>query len=112
MVNPVSTPRIVTDGDLAANAASYARHLRAANLTPATQRAYLDGLTLLARFLTDAGMPTDVAAISREHIEAFVADQLERPLPASGRQPRLLVGSEDEANKQLHSPEIPPGIAR
>ncbi len=30
MVNPVSTPRIVTDGDLAANAASYARHLRAA----------------------------------------------------------------------------------
>lgn len=30
-------------------------------MTPATQRAYLDGLTLLARFLTAAGMPTDVA---------------------------------------------------
>jgi len=28
-------------------------------------------------------MPTDVAAISREHIEAFVADQLERLSPAS-----------------------------
>jgi len=56
MVNPVSTRGIVTDGDLAANAASFARHLRAANLTPATQRAYLDGLTLLARFLTDAGI--------------------------------------------------------
>ena len=83
MVIPVSTPRIVTDGDLAANAASYARHLRAANLTPATQRAYLDGLTLLARFLTDAGMPTDVAAITREHVEAFITDQLARLAPAS-----------------------------
>jgi hypothetical protein len=62
MVNSVSTRGIVTDGDLAANAASFARHLRAANLTPATQRAYLDGLTLLARFLTAAGMPTDVPA--------------------------------------------------
>ena len=83
MVNPVSTRGIVTDGDLAANAASFARHLRAANLTPATQRAYLDGLTLLARFLTGAGMPTDVAAISREHVEAFITDQLERLSPAS-----------------------------
>lgn len=83
MVNPVSTPRIVTDGDLAANAASFARHLRAANLTPATQRAYLDGLTLLARFLTDARMPTDVAAIRRDHVEAFITDQLARLAPAS-----------------------------
>jgi site-specific recombinase XerD len=57
--------------------------LRAANLTPATQRAYLDGLTRLARFLTDAGMPTDVAAITREHVEAFITDQLERLSPAS-----------------------------
>jgi site-specific recombinase XerD len=76
-------PRIVTDGDLAANAARYVRHLRAVNLTPATQRAYLDGLTSLARFLTDAGMPTDVAAITREHVEAFITDQLARLAPAS-----------------------------
>ena len=83
MVNPASTPRIVADGDLAANVASFARHLRAANLTPATQRAYLTGLDLLARFLTDAGMPTDVAAIRREHVEALITDQLERLSPAS-----------------------------
>ena len=78
-----STPAIVTDGDLAANAASFARHLRAANLTPSTQRAYLAGLDLLARFLTDAGMPTDVAVISRDHVEAFITDQLDRLSPAS-----------------------------
>ncbi len=83
MVNSTSTRGIVTDGDLAANVASFARHLRAANLTPATQRAYLSGLDLLARFLTDAGMPTDVAAISREHVEAFITDQLARLSPAS-----------------------------
>jgi site-specific recombinase XerD len=83
MVNSVSTRAILTDGDLAANAASFARHPRAANLTPATQRAYLDGLTPLARFLTAAGMPTDVAAITREHVEAFITDQLARLAPAS-----------------------------
>lgn len=41
------TGLIVTDGDLAADAASFARHLRAANLTPTTQRAYLTGLDVL-----------------------------------------------------------------
>lgn len=83
MVNPVSTPRIVTDGDLAANAASYARHLRAANLSPATQRSYLDALRLLADFLSARGMPTDVAAITREHVEGFINVQLARLKPAS-----------------------------
>lgn len=32
MLNVSSTPLIVTDGDLAANVASYAPHLRAASL--------------------------------------------------------------------------------
>jgi site-specific recombinase XerD len=63
--------------------ASYARHLRAANLTPATQRAYLDALRQLAEFLARTGMPTDVAAITREHVEAFISDQLARLAPAS-----------------------------
>jgi len=83
MLNLMSTPPIVTDGDLAANVASYARHVRAANLTPATQRSYLDALRLLGEFLTDRGMPTDVAAISREHVEEFISDQLARLKPAS-----------------------------
>jgi len=77
-------PGIGTDGDQAANADTFARLPRAANLTPAaTQRAYRDKLTLLARFLTDACMPTDVDAIRREHVEAFITDQLARLAPAS-----------------------------
>jgi site-specific recombinase XerD len=78
---------IVTDGDLAGNVTSFARHLRAANLSPATQRTYLASLDRLARFLTERGMPTDVAAIRREHLEAFMEDQLAqwKPTTAANR---------------------------
>ena len=84
-LNASSTSRMVADGDLASNAASYARHLRAANLSPKTQRAYLDALVRLGSFLTDRGMPSDVSAIRREHVEAFIEDQLARLRPASCR---------------------------
>jgi site-specific recombinase XerC len=76
-------PKIVTRGDLAGNVESLARHLRAANLTPATQRTYLASLDRLARFLEASGMPTDVGAIRREHVEAFMEDQLARWKPAT-----------------------------
>jgi len=83
VLNTPSTPAIVPDGDLAANVASFARHLRAANLSPKTQKAYLDGLGLLAAFLADRGMPADVANIRREHLESFIEDQLARWKPAT-----------------------------
>jgi site-specific recombinase XerD len=74
---------IVTVGDLSANLISFGRHLRAVNLTPATQRTYLASLSRLAGFLETRGMPTDVAGIRREHLEAFMADQLARYTPAT-----------------------------
>lgn len=74
---------IVTRGDLGDNVTSFARHMRAANLTLSTQRTYLASLDRLARFLESAGMPTDVAAIKREHVEAFIEDQLARWKPAT-----------------------------
>jgi site-specific recombinase XerD len=76
-------PRIVTPGDLSVNVKSFARHLRASNLTPATQTTYLASVDRLAAFLLERGMPTDVAAIRREHIEAFMEDQLARWRPAT-----------------------------
>ena len=78
MISAPSAPQIVTRGDMAGNVISFARHMRAANLTPATQRTYLASLARLARFLEANGMPTDVAAIRREHVEAFIEDQLAR----------------------------------
>jgi site-specific recombinase XerD len=83
VMNTVSMPVIVTDGDLGANVTSFARHLRAANLSPKTQKTYLDGLARLAGFLHERGMPTDVGSIRREHLEAFIEDQLTRWKPAT-----------------------------
>jgi hypothetical protein len=64
-MQPTSSTPMVTRGDLAANEASFARHLRPENLSPATLHTYLAALTRLAEFLGVRGMPTDVAAIRR-----------------------------------------------
>ena len=69
--------------DLAANAALFARHLRAGDRSPRTIDSYLDAVRLFDAFLADRGMPRDIASIRREHIEAFVEDQLARLKPAS-----------------------------
>ena len=83
MVQATATRSIVTAGDLGVNAASFARHLRASNLAPRTIRTYLEGLDRLAGFLSEKGMPTDIAGIRREHIESWIADLLERGKPSS-----------------------------
>ena len=70
-------------GDITALGESFGRHLRAANKSAATTRSYLDAIRHLDAFLAEAGMPRDVAAIHREHVEAFIADQLARLKPPS-----------------------------
>ncbi|HEX7399745.1 MAG TPA: phage integrase N-terminal SAM-like domain-containing protein, partial [Candidatus Limnocylindrales bacterium] len=83
MVQATATGTIVTPGDLGVNAASFVRHLRASNLAPRTIRTYLEGVQRLADFLTAQGMPTDIAAIRREHVESWIADLLEKGKPSS-----------------------------
>jgi site-specific recombinase XerD len=70
-------------GDLPLLAASFRRHLLAANKAPRTVAGYLDAVRLLGEFLAAEGMPGDVAALSREHIESFIADILTRAKPAT-----------------------------
>jgi site-specific recombinase XerD len=70
-------------GELTALLASWRLHLEAANLSPRTVRAYTDDGAMFARFLADHGMPTAVAGIRREHVEAFIAAELERTAPSS-----------------------------
>ena len=74
---------IVSDGDLAVNSRSFARSIRAENLSPNTETAYLQAIARFADFLRDKGMPQDVANIKREHIEAFIEDRLARWKPAT-----------------------------
>lgn len=83
MVQATATRTIVTPGDLGVNASSFARHLRAGNLAPRTVRTYLEGVQRLADYLAAQGMPTDIAAIRREHVESWIADLLEHGKPSS-----------------------------
>jgi site-specific recombinase XerD len=64
---------------------SFRRHLAAENKAPRTAKAYAEGVTRLHEYLAEQGMPTQVASITREHVEAFLADQLARLKATSAR---------------------------
>jgi site-specific recombinase XerD len=70
-------------GELTVLLASWRLHLEAANLSPRTVRGYTDDGALFAAFLVEKGMPTAVAAVKREHVETFIAAELERTSASS-----------------------------
>ena len=70
-------------GELTVLLPSWRLHLEASNLSPRTIRAYTDDAALFAAFLARQGMPTAVASIRREHVEAFIAAELVRTAPSS-----------------------------
>ena len=78
-----AAPAIEQDGDLAGNTRSFARSLRAQNLSPRTIDSYVEAATLLDRFLAEQGMPRDVTSINREYLEAFISHLLETRAPAT-----------------------------
>jgi site-specific recombinase XerD len=80
------TAPIIAAGDIVANNESFARHLRAENLSPKTIYAYTGAVEQLTRFLADKGMPLGVASITREHVEAFVTHLLETRKPTTAHQ--------------------------
>lgn len=71
-----------TDGDLSLSLAealpSYRRHLAAENKAPSTIAVYATSVERLERYLLGKGMPTRLAGIRREHIEAWLVDLSER----------------------------------
>jgi site-specific recombinase XerC len=81
----VSTIAASPLSDLSVLATHWERGLHAQNKSPRTIVAYLEGLHLLTAFLKERGMPTNVAHISREHIESFIADQVDRWRPSTAR---------------------------
>jgi site-specific recombinase XerD len=64
-------------------APSFARHLRAANLSPKTEQTYGYAIRDLGAFLDRAGMPSEAASVTREHLEAYFEDLLSRRKPAT-----------------------------
>jgi site-specific recombinase XerD len=77
-----ATP-IKATGDMEVNARSFARSLPAENASVRTQETYLEAVTQFALFLAEHGMPEKVAHISREPVEKFVTDLLQRFKPAT-----------------------------
>jgi site-specific recombinase XerD len=72
-------------GDVVGLVPSFTRHLRAENRAPRTIATYTEAAIQLGAFLAQQGMPTDVAHIRREHIEAFLEDLLAKWKPATAR---------------------------
>ena len=62
--------------DVAALLPSFERSLKARNRSPKTIRGYVESARLFSAFLGDNGMPQSVGTIHREHVEAFIADQV------------------------------------
>lgn len=62
---------------------SFRLSLAAQNKSPKTAKSYLEALGLLGDYLARQGMPQEIWNIRREHVEAFIADQVARWRPAT-----------------------------
>ena len=62
---------------------SFVRHLRAENKTLGTITTYVKALRQLIAYTSTHGLPDDVGAMRREHIEEFIGDLLTRVRPAT-----------------------------
>ena len=69
--------------DLATLLPDWRTHLRARNIAPTTVSSYLTVGDNLLRFLVDKGMPTGAGTVHREHLEAFLAELVDRVAPAT-----------------------------
>src|SRR5215218_6215138 len=78
---PVGGP--LPRGHLLALNRSFRRTLEAENKSPRTIEAYTDAVRLLATYCQAHGHPILAGELRREHIQAFIADQLARWKPAT-----------------------------
>jgi site-specific recombinase XerD len=82
-ISPPTRQKDSSPGRIALLVASWRRSLAARRVSPATIATYSSAALLLADYLAAQGMPTEVSAIRREHVEAFVSDLLARRAPAT-----------------------------
>jgi site-specific recombinase XerD len=79
----ISSPSTTDWSALPTLAESFRRSLLAENRSAMTVKSYMEAVRLFGDFLTTKRMPTRVEHITREHVEAFIGDQLARLKPAS-----------------------------
>lgn len=79
----MTTTTTTRTGDITRLIDDFTGHLRAKNRSAGTITSYRIACRHLVEFLTAAGMPTTVAAITREHLEAWLASELQRVAAAT-----------------------------
>src|SRR3954470_20648129 len=77
------TTRVEALDDLETLLSDWRTHLRARNRSKATLDSYTRCAAAFRTFLVSRGMPTTAGAITREHVEAFLADLADRVAPAT-----------------------------
>jgi site-specific recombinase XerD len=110
------SPSLASDPTIASTRDYWTLHLRSEGRAPRTIATYLRALDKLDAFLGDKGMPRELRAIRREHIEAFIVE-----LQARGNQPATvsiafrslrpfwswLVGEDEIASSPMEKMRIP-----
>lgn len=81
-----SAATLLTSGDLGDELGSFARYLRAQNVSPSTVYAYTGAVVSLGQFLLEHDYPTDVRAVKREHVEEWITSLLAAHKPATAHQ--------------------------
>jgi site-specific recombinase XerD len=75
----------ISERDISVLSRGFELSLRARNRSQKTITGYLQSVELLRTFLEESGMPTAVDMIEKQHVEAFVADQLQRWKPKTAQ---------------------------
>lgn len=75
---------MTTPGSIRGLLPDFRRHLQALNRAPQTINRYVVDAEILADFLDQAELPTDVSAITKAHLEAFLVDLSQRPSRRGG----------------------------
>jgi hypothetical protein len=80
---PAPADRQLPRGHLLVLNRSFRRTLEAENKSPRTIEAYTDAVRLLATYCQAHGHPALASVLERQHVQAFIADQLARWKPAT-----------------------------
>jgi site-specific recombinase XerD len=81
----IQDTQVLAVNDIAELMRGFELSLRARNRSPKTIKGYTESAALFRDFLVRVGMPTEIDKITREHVEAFVAEQLERWRPKTAQ---------------------------
>jgi len=82
-IQPAPADRQLPRGHLLVLNRSFRRTLEAENKSPRTIEAYTDAVRLLATYCPASGHPALASVLERQHVQAFIADQLARWKPAT-----------------------------